>query len=167
MSDGDVGYALPPTLVGHADLARLVREVESIEDDLQSQKVRDETAAYQMPSMSQGLDDFLELNKIDVTDGHLLPDLKKQLQTLKDHAPIIHMTFAVEADSDSLEQLVAWLRQEIHPHTLLAVGLQPSLIGGVYMRTPNQVHDFSLKSVLAGKRDIIIRELEQLEGSIQ
>jgi hypothetical protein len=30
----------------------------------------------------------------------------------------------------------------------------------VYVRTPNRVHDFSIKSLLQGKREIIVHELE-------
>ena len=86
--------------------------------------------------------------------------LKEQVRKLKEHAPIIHMTFAVEADPESLSQLVAWIRQEIHPQALISDGLQPSLVGGVYMRTPNHVHDFSVRRLLADKRDIIAHELE-------
>lgn len=157
-------YILPAALIGRADLARLVRELESVDSKLQAQKVRDGEAEPHLPDLSESLSDFLEQNKLDITDGKALMDLKAHLQQLKDHAPVVHMTFAVEADPDSLQQLAKWFRQEAHPHTLLSVGLQPSLVGGVYMRTPNHVHDFSLKSLLKGKRDIIVHELEGLYG---
>jgi F0F1-type ATP synthase delta subunit len=88
--------------------------------------------------------------------------LKERMRVLKDKAPIIHMTFAAEADPDFLQQLAAWVRQEIHPQALISTGLQPALVGGVYMRTPNHVHDFSVRSLLQGKRDIIAHELEGL-----
>ena len=113
-----------------------------------------------MPNMSKSLDCFIEMNKIDIANDHARMELKEHLRALKDHAPIIHMTFAVDADPEFLSKLVEWLRQNIHPQTLVSVGLQPSLVGGVHMRTPNHVHDFSIRKLLATKRDLMVHELE-------
>lgn len=155
-------YIFPAALIGRSDLARLVREVETIDNDLEAQKVRnpDSKNGYSLPTMSRGMTDFLEQNKIDVSNDRARMEFKEHLRALKDKAPVIHMTFAVEADPDFLQKLTAWIRQEVHPQALLSVGLQPSLVGGVYMRTPNHIHDFSLKALLKGKRDVMINELE-------
>lgn len=161
MSEQAADYVLPAALTGHADVARLIREVEFVENELQAQKVRGGQSGVHLPAMSQSLGDFLDLNKLDAADGHALIELKQRLGQLKDHAPVIHMTFSTQADPESLQQLVTWLRQEVHPHALVTVGLQPALVAGVYMRTPNQVHDFTVRALLADKRDIIVKELEQ------
>lgn len=153
---------LPPTLIGRVDLSRLVREVESVDNDFEVQKVRDHKAAgsLSIPTMSRSLSDFLQMNKVDITDPQARMALKKQLGLMKDKSPTIRMVFAAEPEPEFLQQLVAWIRQEIHPGALLTVGLQPGIIGGVYMRTPNHVHDFTIRTMLAGKRDIIRAELE-------
>jgi hypothetical protein len=155
-------YILPAALIGRSDLARLVREVETIDNDLESQKVRNRGTqnGYSMPTMSRSMTDFLQQNSIDVGKDQVRMVVKDQLRKLKDKAPVIHMTFAAEADPEFLQQLTAWIRQNIHPQALLSIGMQPSLVGGVYMRTPNHVHDFSLKSLLHGKRDVIVNELD-------
>jgi len=158
-------YILPPALITRADLARLVREVEALDNELEAQKARNRTtgkAEKHAPATSRQLADFLELNKLDLTDDQGRMLLKEHLRVMKDSAPIIHMTFAVEADPASLQQLVMYLRKEIHPQALLSVGLQPSLVGGAYVRTPNHVHDFSVRELLAGKREVIMHELEGL-----
>lgn len=157
-------YLLPPVLISRADLARLAREVESLENELEAQRVREsaDTASSHMPAMSRNLNDFLETNKLDIADDQTRMALKERLRVMKDQAPIIHMTFAADADPDSLRQLVTWLRTEVHPQALISVGLQPSIVGGVYMRTPNHVHDFTLRSLLAGKHEAILHELEGL-----
>jgi F0F1-type ATP synthase delta subunit len=162
-------YILPATLIGRADLSRLVREVESLENELESQKVHNPQHAtqatdYKLPKLSRSLGDFIELNKLDLTDDHVRTTLRKTLTTMKDKAPSLHMTFAIEPDPEFLQKLVTWIRQEIHPQALLTTGLQPALIGGVYLRTPNHVHDFSFKTHLKGKRDLIVHELEALRG---
>jgi hypothetical protein len=110
--------------------------------------------------MSRSLSDFLELNKLDITNPQTRMALKHQLGVMKDKSPTIRMVFAVEPEPEFLQQLVAWIRQEIHPGALLTIGLQPGIIGGVYMRTPNHIHDFTVRTLLAGKRDLIRTELE-------
>jgi len=75
------------------------------------------------------------------------------------------MTFAVEADAQSLQQIVQWLRSSVHPQAVLAVGIQPGLVAGVYMRTPNKVHDLSMRAALKKGRSIIAKELEALSGA--
>jgi hypothetical protein len=159
-------FVFPPALVTRADLARLVREIEDIDNELEAQKARNHASGqtgYRLPNLSRPLADFIELNKIDAANDQARMHLKEQMRTLKDHAPIMHMTFATEADPKSLQQLVAYLRQEIHPQALLSVGLQPSLVGGAYVRTPNHVHDFSLRARMAEQRGLILQELEALQ----
>jgi hypothetical protein len=142
-----------------------VREVESLDNELESQKARNHATGqkgYRMPNTSRGLSDFAELNKIDLADDKSRVFLKEQMKVMKDKAPIIHMTFAVEADPESLKFLVEHIRKELHPQALLSVGLQPSLVGGVYMRTPNRVHDFSMRAKLSESRVVIRQDIEQL-----
>jgi len=162
-------FVFPPALVTRADLARLVREVEAVDNEFEAQKARNHAtgqAGYRTPTMSRSLADFLDINKLDIMQDQGRMLLKEQLRALKDKAPVIHMTFAVEADPMSLAQLVTYLRTEIHPQTLLSVGLQPSLVGGAYMRTPNHVHDFSMRELLASKRSVITQSLEDFLGGM-
>jgi len=164
-------FVFPPALVTRTDLARLVREVESVDNEFEAQKARNHATGktgYRLPALSRQLGDFLDLNKLDITDDHGRMVFKEQLRAVKDKAPIIHMTFAVEADPTSLAQLVTYLRKEVHPQTLLSVGLQPSLVGGAYIRTPNHVHDFSLRELLASNRGVITAALEDaMAGVVQ
>jgi len=155
-------FKLPPALVSRADLARLIREVEAVDADLESQKVKshDHESQGKLPAISRGLQEFLELNKLDLTNNHVRVSAKEELVKLKDKAPAIHMTFAVPADTEVLQQLVSWTRANAHPQSLLSIGIQPSLIGGAYIRTPNHVHDFSMRSMLENKRDIMLKVLE-------
>jgi hypothetical protein len=156
------GFVLPASLIGNAEVARLIREIEKVDGDIEAQKVRGES--LRLPPISQGLSDFLSENKIDPADAKALAKLKEDLRKMKDKAPVIHMTFASEVDPYLLQKLVIWLREHIHPNAFVSVGLQPSLIGGVYVRTPNHVFDFSLKAVLKGKRGVIQNELEALRA---
>ena len=74
------------------------------------------------------------------------------------------MTFAVPADRESLRYIVQWVRTSVHPQALLQIGLQPALVAGVYLRTPNRVHDFSLRAALNGQHDALVKELGALRA---
>lgn len=165
------GLVLPSVLVTRADLARLTREVEDLDNELEAQKARrradgEEEGGYHLPNVSQGLNDFAELNKIDLADDSARMLLRRQLKTIKDKAPVIHMTFAVEADVPSLRQLAEYIRKEFHPQALLQTGLQPSLVAGAYMRTPNRAYDFSIRAKLAEHRGVIAQDIDQLLHAI-
>ncbi len=160
-------YVLPSALIGQSDLSKLLRELEEIDNNLESQKARKLGSAghYKLPSMSHNLSEFLESNKIDLTNDHVRMELKVKLRKVKDHAPVLHMTFATEVDRESLEYIVSWTRKELHPQTLITVGLQPSLIAGVYVRTPNHVHDYSVRATMKDSRNLIVQSLDELTRS--
>lgn len=159
-------FVLPPSLVSKVDLAHVIREVELIDASLEAQKVRGYTKEqYRLPAISRSLNDFLQLNKVDMLDDHHRMAFKDQLRILKDKAPVMHMTFAASVDPQSLEYLTQWVRKELHPSALISVGLQPSLIGGVYLRTPNHVHDFSMRALFKGKTSVLVKDLERLQSA--
>jgi F0F1-type ATP synthase delta subunit len=156
-------FTLPLSLIGKAELSQMIREVETIDAELQSQKVRLQgQGSIKMPNVSEMLSEFLEINKINLTDDNQSVTLKSQLSILKDKAPVMHFTFASVADPKSLEELAKYVRSEINPIALISVGLQPGLIGGAIIRTPSHVHDFSMRSLFSKNTDVIVQSLEEL-----
>lgn len=161
-------FVLPPSVVSKIDVSRLVSEMERVDNELNAASARAKTDEQpaEKPVPSEQLTTFLELNKVTLEAGHERSDLIKELRLLKDTVPVMHMTFAVPADRDTLQQLAAWLRASVHPQAVISDGLQPSLVAGVYLRTPNHVHDLSLRAMLDGSHDVLIKELETLrEGT--
>lgn len=159
-------FVLPPNVVSKVDLSRLVNEVEKIDNELTTAAVRAGVNAPQQaaPTVSEGLLSFLQQNQLNLNDSKQRSVLVKLLHKLKDTAPIIHMTFAVEADRESLMLLTQWLRTSVHPQAVIDVGLQPGLIAGVYLRTPNHIHDLSWRAALDGGRQILVGDLEALRA---
>lgn len=157
-------FILPPNVVSRVDVSRLMSELETIDNAMTSAAVRAKTDGAQtvIPSPSDQLAAFLEVNHLELTNSNQRSALVEQVRRLKDTVPVIHMTFAVDADPESLAQLAAWLREAIHPQAVIAVGLQPSLIAGVSLRTPNHIHDLSLRGKLEGSHDILVNEIEAL-----
>ncbi|MFZ2544435.1 MAG: hypothetical protein WAW80_00430 [Candidatus Saccharimonadales bacterium] len=159
-------FILPPTIVSKIDIARMMSEAEQVDSDMTASDVRAKTGVTTpiAPILSELFEQFLAQNELKFVTSLERTELIEQLRLLKDNVPIIHMTFAVEADRESLSQLVAWLRESIHSQAVIAVGLQPALVAGVYLRTPNHVHDLSMRAALNSSHDLLVKELETLRG---
>lgn len=162
------GFTLPPSTASRVELSRLVHEVEWIDSELTTKSVQSKAGvmSHAEPALTEQLIDFLQQNEINLLElsSRDRTLLVKQLRLLKDKAPVIHMTFASATDGESLQKLSAWARESIHPQTLITVGLQPALVAGVYVRTPNHVYDYSLRSKLEESRGVLLKELEALRG---
>lgn len=158
--------SLPASVVTRRDLARLVQEAEELDSELTTATVRAHVAqgTVDQPIMTAAFGDFLAENNLDFNESKAREQLVKQLRSLKDDVPVIHMTFAVPADNESLQQLAAWVRQSVHKQAVIEIGLQPSLVAGVYVRTTNRIHDLSMRSALKGKRSILLQDLEALRA---
>jgi len=157
-------FVLPASVISKSDISRLVIELEWVDNEITAAAVRAGVGSESgsQPVYSVQLNDFLDKNKLSLEKGSERSELIKQLRAFKSDAPVIHMTFAGAADRESLEQLTAWVREQVNPQALIAVGVQPSLVGGVYIRTPNKVHDLSLRHAFDGRRDVLVKELEAL-----
>lgn len=159
-------FALPNNVVSKVDVARLVREAERIDNELTAQSVRKKAGARDSsaPVTSDQFTQFLEMNELSFKESKERTLLIKELRHMKDALPVIHMTFAVTADPESLQQIALWLRESVHKQAVIDVGLQPGLVAGVYLRTANHVQDLSLKGKLQGQRGLLVKELEALRG---
>jgi len=160
-------FILPINVVTKIDVSRLVSEVERVDNEMTAAAVRAKTGSVEQtqPVLSEQLSDFLRQNDLKLDEGMERTTIIKQIRLLKDKAPVLHMTFAVTADIESLQKLTEWVRQTVHPQAVIAVGLQPGLVAGVYLRTPNHVHDFSMRGALEGRHGLLVEELETLRGS--
>ncbi len=160
-------FVLPPNVVTKIDVSRLVTEFEFVDNEMTTAAVRTKTGAdeQKQPVISEQLSEFLNQNKLTLQDSKERSGIVKQLRLLKDKVPVLHMTFAVNADAESLQKIAAWVRSSVHPQAVIVVGLQPSLVAGVYLRTPNHVHDLSVRGALEGRHSLLVEELESLRGS--
>lgn len=172
MSDTTVrdhtSFIIPPSIITAADIARLVREFEQVDAQLTTVAARQKAGMQeeQPVSLSISLTEFLTLNNLQPRTGTERTALIKQLRLLKVKAPVIHMTFASEADPETLHYMAQWLRQAVHHQAVMRVGIQPNLVAGVYMRTKNRVYDFSLRHQLRAQRPVLAKVLESLRGDV-
>ncbi|QQS19968.1 hypothetical protein IPL85_00695 [Candidatus Saccharibacteria bacterium] len=158
--DSQAAPVLPIGVVGMVDLGRLIRELERLESSLMSETIRTGTSV-QLPKLSALLDQLAETNKLDLRDAHARSSLLEFLKLLRKDAPKIHMSFSADPSPVFLAKLISWLRTHIHPHVLIAVGLQPGIGAGCVLRTTNRYFDMSLSKSFAGSRELLMKRLRE------
>ena len=154
---------LPTIVVGPADVGRLRREVEALNEYVRQaglRKAGEESA--KLPRTSRMLDDFMTLNKLNLLQGADREAVRLFLKALHEHAPVLHLRYAVAPSAAFHDKIITWLRQNIHAQLLLRIGLQPSIAAGCVVRTPNHQYDFSLRKHFAENRDLLIQKLESV-----
>lgn len=156
---------LPYSIVTLANVNRVVRELQAIDDFLSEASLRQGGTPVNLPRTGQLLTDFIDMNKLNLLQKNDLAMAQNFMVSLQKRAPTIHISFSVEPTAVFINKLIIWLRQNIHPALLLRIGLEPNLIVGCVVRTNNKEFDFSLKKHLAQHRAILRKLLfESLEA---
>ncbi len=150
---------LPVGIVGLVDVGRLIRELEHIESLAQSDAIRSGADAFALPKLSPLMEQLAEQNKLDLTVTHQRQSALEFLKLVKKSAPRVHMSFSANPSSQFVGKLMFWLRQNIHPHLLVAIGLQPGIGAGCMLRTTNRFFDMSLSKSFASSRDLLMQRL--------
>lgn len=155
-------FGLPPALMGRSDVSRALRELERLDYIMESEAIRDPSKHKVIPTMSRGLADCATLNNVDITSANERQLLIKTLRQTKDKAPIVHVTFAIDPVPAVTAQIVVWIRQNLHSHALVSVGLQPRIVGGCIIRTPGHIYDFSIRKRFKDSESVLINRLNQV-----
>lgn len=148
---------LPNAVVGEIEIARLRRELNGLNDFFVSSRSRAGGTAVQPPKLSRLLDQLAKDNQVNLLEEADRAKLLGALDQIQQQAPRLQISFATEPQPKSLEPILGWLRQNIHPHALVQVGLQPAIAAGCIVRTPNKVFDLSLRSSLKEQEPYLVR----------
>ena len=153
MDERTATLQLPPLAMTTGDVSRLLREVTMLSDYLQQQALRKGGQPMgKLPKTSRLLDELAEDNKLNLLDARARDQLVTYLRNLARHAPVVHLSFAVDPPPVFLQQIVVWFRTNTQQPVLVRVGLQPSIAAGCVIRTPNHSFDFSLRRHLLEQR---------------
>jgi len=150
--DEALQLVVPTSVVTYVDVAHLGREIEAIDAFLQQAQLRKAGESVTMPKLSAMLGELAQVNQLNLLDASDRAKLLQFIQVLKKSAPVIHVSFAAEPSLTFLYKLCAWFRKEVSPHTLLHVGLQPSIAAGCIVRTNSKYFDFSLRQHLTQQK---------------
>ncbi|MGH7238691.1 MAG: hypothetical protein ACREHG_01360 [Candidatus Saccharimonadales bacterium] len=150
---------LPAAVVGPADINRLMREVDNINEHLLQVKLRQVDSPERLPETTRIMDEISAVNKLNLLKDGDRKRLLDFLKAVKAQAPVIHMSFASEPTPDFLDKLITWIRQEINAYVLLTIGLQPTIGAGCILRTANRYWDLSLQQTLFQQRRLLMKKL--------
>src|SRR5579884_941640 len=159
MAHDEAKLSLPTAVIGPMDLSRLLRELDNINEVMLQLKLRKSGDNVKLPKTTQLMDELIKANNVNLLEETDRLTLKHYLATIKEHAPLIHMSFSVDPSPLFLDKLIVWLRQNIHPMLLLTIGLQPNLGAGCIVRTTNRYFDLSLKQAFSDRRYLLIDRL--------
>ncbi|MGB4800773.1 MAG: hypothetical protein WBP03_04620 [Candidatus Saccharimonadales bacterium] len=160
--DAPAAPVLPVSIIGLVEVGRLMRELEGLENAMQATEIRtgqNLPRAGRLPQLSIQLQQLAEANSITLSEERDRHSLLLFLKEIKTHAPRVHMSFSADPSPDFMAKLMSWLRQHIHPHVLVAVGLQPGIGAGCMLRTRNRFFDMSLSRSFSGKREAFMARL--------
>ena len=150
---------LPNSVVSPMEVARLLREIEQIDDFFNQEALRQSGTPTNMPANSRLMESLVQNNQMNLLDATHRQALIQFLRETDAHAPVVHMSFSVDPPGKLTQQLAMWLRKNIDEHMLITIGLQPNIGAGCVLRTTNKIFDLSLREFFTEKRQIFIDRL--------
>lgn len=156
---------LPLMVVGPVDVGRLIRELEALDNHLLQIRLRNTEA--RLPKVSQLMEQTAEINKLNLLKEADRKRLTELLVTVREQAPVLHISFSADPSPAFIEKIMAWLRREVHPVVLLTIGLQPNIGAGCIVRSINKQFDCSLRQDFLKKRDLLMRKLMAEKEPVQ
>jgi hypothetical protein len=128
---------------------------------MQQAETRRPGASIDLPKIGPKLEQLAQANNFNLLEKANRLELGSLLDDIKTKAPVARMSFASEPSPDFLATIVTWFRDNINPHTLMQVGLQPSIVIGCILKTPNKTFDFSLRQRFREQRALLSEKLHQ------
>ena len=152
-------FTLPLQVIGWTDINRLLRELEALEETLVGER-REEKAPLKVTDLLNRAATASDFHLAEKTDRS---GLHEQLSQIRDHAPRLQISFASEPSPKVVETLLGWLRTNVHPYSLLQIGLAPSIAAGCVLRTPNKIFDLSLRASFEKQKPYLV---ELIKGAV-
>lgn len=153
---------VPIAVISPIDAARLIRELNSLDEYLRQVEIRSGNAPQEVPRYSRLLDEVVQANGYNLLADADRSLLVSQLEELHEHAPVLHISFSADPPGSYIQKIVSWLRQNIDGRILVQVGLQPNIGAGCVVRTPNKQFDFSLRSYFDSKHEFFMKKLHEV-----
>ena len=155
-----MAFSLPLNIISPIDANRLRRELINLQDFFVGAAKRKAGTTITPPKTTQLLEELAKTNKLSLLEAEGRTKLLEQIDKIIAEAPKLHISFAVDPPPKAVETILSWLRQNIDPHILIQIGLQPNIGAGCVLRTANREFDLSMRQHLQSSKP-------QLAGLIQ
>lgn len=156
-------YELPPAIYSPQLLESVMYEIEEYLDWYRQTRVQKQVGAKPLAEPTHSAETVVVIEAWLAGKKPTLESLEElvaQLKSLK--LPEVHVMLAALPNRAQREALVAWFRNNATPHLLLSFVADRNLGGGIVIRTPNRVFDFSWKQQLINGRGKIPEILDRV-----
>lgn len=153
---------LPTAVVSPTDIARLLRELDNLDEFFRQATLRGGATPQNAPRYSRLLDELVVSNSMNLLDVNQRSKMIEGLRELAETAPVLHMSFSTDPPGSYIQKIVAWLRENISPVVLVRVGLQPNIGAGCVVRTTNKSFDLSLRRFFDSKHEFFMQKLHEV-----
>ena len=76
--------------------------------------------------------------------------------------PVTHVTFAVPPTVSTKLAVVSWFRAQVDPTALVKFHVNGNIVGGMVVRTPGKIFDFSFRKQLVKRKSLIPEILKRV-----
>ncbi|MDF2461575.1 MAG: atpH [Candidatus Saccharibacteria bacterium] len=147
-------YVLPPAVYSPQLLEAVVYDLEVYLDWYRQSKVKKQVGATPDPEPTHSAETVVVIEAWLAGKPPTLESLEELIETLKNlELPQIHVMLAALPNRAQRELLVNWFRNNTTPQLLVSFVADRNLGGGVVVRTPNHVYDYTWKQQLVAGRD--------------
>lgn len=153
---------IPLSLAGRVDINRLLREIGQLDEFFLNASARKSGMPNTPPRITRLLGGLAQDNRLNLLQEKDRQFIKAELQRMLKEAPNLHISFAAEPSPRALERILSWLRENIHPETMVVVGLQPGIAAGMVLRTPNRIFDLSMQAHLKKQEPYLIKLIDEV-----
>lgn len=153
---------LPIAVVSPTDVARLIREIDNLDEFFRQSAIRQGGTPQSVPRYSRLLDEVVVANNLNLLQQEDRDNLMASLKNLSQKAPVLHISFSVDPPGPYVQKIVNYLRQNLQGDILVRVGLQPNIGAGCVVRTQNKSFDFSLRRFFDNKHEFFMKKLHEI-----
>lgn len=153
---------LPVSVTTKVDTGRLLQEVTNVDEFMDQAAIRQPGTQSAMPKTSRLMNEVVQTNKLNMLLAEDRAKLIEFINLVRDNAPEIHMSFSTEPSPAFIHKITSYLRENIHPYALVQIGLQPTIGAGFMLRTTNKYYDFSIRTTLKAKRELLTEQIKKL-----
>ncbi len=148
------GFELPPAIYSPQLLESVTYDIQYYLDWYRQNQIRKEVGAKPKDEPNHSDETVLVIEAWLAGQPPTLEKLEALLDYLKHlKLPEVHIMLAALPNRTQRETLVAWLRNNATTHLLVSFTADRNLGGGIVLRTPNHIFDYSWKQQLVAARD--------------
>jgi hypothetical protein len=156
-------FDLPPAVYSPALLESVVYDLQYYLDWVRQNKIRQTVGAKAKEEPSHSAETVLVIKAWQGNRPATLESLEQLLAHLKQlKLPEVHIMLAALPNHSQREIIVNWFRTNVSPRLLLSFVADRNLGGGLVVRTPNRVFDYTWKQQLVAGRSKLAEILHRV-----